>query len=596
MTLARTAPTLQSEDSIADPSKEASEPAALPSPIRLDELQKELKLPKTNFAGETTLASVSEAIGVSEQSTSIEHTPNNFSSTFVSQSMSTVNEALLLLSQQERQRVVGVVLSERPPDDIQREEYRSLIKNPEVADEANGVPHGRGTLGVMASNSPACAGTTENVSVYLTHDASPSDTLALLKSLKESGRMPMVVNASHGSFNLDGANESIENLRALFQFAKENNILINIAAGNGRTVEVPEEFADILIYSTSLDASGQKSSRASEGDHVTVGVMSDRYQMSTGMYHGWTSGAAPVVSSALILLKKVHPEITAQQAKALLAASADEIASTPRPSPETGYGSLNAPKLIVMAQLLREGVIDSAITTAPDSLESAREAYRTARENGHPIFSKAFTSVQQAKTAFEQASSPEQIEALLPKLKLSYSLHTDGPEHEAYRSLVSRAYQQMGNLHQAALFSPRSESGRLLVDSRLVDELVETDLSKLSSEDYLKFCDLVKGIELNEAQIERLKTSFSANLKSYNTTPQAADILASINPPEKDGLLTLQAILGSGFDSYISKVIEENPEIAKLLDRIKSKSSKTETIDPLNGDHKPTIKTFEDSR
>ncbi len=147
-------------------------------------------------------------------------------------------------------------------------------------------------------------------------------------------------------------------LKSASEYSKLHNSIFVIAAGNS----YPEFRPDYLDFEKgiivgSLGPDGHLSSFSEEHQKVSITAPSDNSIVSRSPHlpFGGTSGAAPVVSAAMILLKSILPKITIDQAKELLQKTAlptwNAFESPPRLN---GAGTLNAPKLLEWASNLRE--------------------------------------------------------------------------------------------------------------------------------------------------------------------------------------------------------------------------------------------------
>ncbi len=503
--------------------------------------------------------------------TSPELVSNGFGTDYVSQAESSIGEAVSLLSPSELDREIGVVLHERPPDDLNRPEYKDLIKNKEKVTGVSGYPHGRGTLGILAADAPTSPGTTKGVSVFLTANSDPKNLLELLTELKAAGKLPQIINGSHGSFGL-GAESKEEEIKTVLNFICENKILLVLAAGNGKEVKLPEKNKSCIISATSLDASLRKSKRASSGDHVTVSVMSDKYQKSLGMYHGWTSGAAPLISSAMILVKKVVPEATPEEIKVLLAASSDPLPPLPSPNDQTGYGKLNAPKLVIMAKLLKMGKLSRPLVLLPEKIAAIKNTFDNYRESKDGKSLPLFYSSSEAQSVFQKLTNCQQIMSYLKKLKLSYFLSVGSKQEADLKKELVSIYSLLGNFHQAALLF-RNAGGKLdptlAIKSKLLSEV---NIGGLAQEDYIKYVDLLSGLELNDSEKTILKKKFNSIL-GQPASGADKDVLSGSGgvPKEKFALEMLKEQLGNEFSSFITPVFQSNPQLSEWYSKSQKK-------------------------
>jgi hypothetical protein len=310
-----------------------------------------------------------------------------------------------------------------------------------------------------------------------------------------------------------------------------------------------------------LNASSTKSDRSTSGNHVTVGLMSDKYQKSVGMYHGWSSGAAPLLSSAMILLKKVLPSVTPMEAKVLLAASSTPVFPAEQPNPEVGYGKLNAPKMILMARLLKENKLQRPLDIK--SINQIQNVYNSEYKAKSKLFEAAYKSHSEAERDLNSSNNCEELRTRISKAKLSYFLAQGTEAESAFRDLLQKVYQSVGNYHEAALLSPRDTAGKLMIPDSILRPIMNVKLSDLGYEDYVKFVDLIGGSTLNSQQREVLKQMFQPTLESAQV--QSERELNQGTPKEKFALSMLRSHFGSEFQSYIEPIAQKNSYVRQLL-------------------------------
>lgn len=236
---------------------------------------------------------------------------------------------------------------------------------------------------------------------------------------------------------------------------------------------------------------------------------------------------------------------------------------------------MNAPKLIAMAKLMRDGIIPDEISLGPESLEQVRDIYRSELENGNPVFDAAYDSPDKARAAIDAALNDTQLLELLPQLKSSYNLYTGMEMGNRYRYLLQEVYQHLGNLHQAILCSERTPQGLLDPGPDLVSQLLQVDLDSLNYSDYQKYLDLVRGISLTPEQREVLIGNLSEHLLNYSP-PEAGRVQSFKElgrPKVRDAIKLLQGLLGEEFDDCASSLIEANPEIESQILMVTDKRS-----------------------
>ncbi|WP_374758261.1 S8 family serine peptidase [Leifsonia sp. LS1] len=135
-----------------------------------------------------------------------------------------------------------------------------------------------------------------------------------------------------------------------FQYAFQHDVVIVAAAGNrgSGTTEVgaPATIPGVLTVA-GVDRQGQASFDASS-QGITIGVSAPSEQLvganPGGGYVQWegTSGAAPLVSGAVALVRAAHPELKAADVIERIIRTARPAGGGSVPSPIYGYGLLDA--------------------------------------------------------------------------------------------------------------------------------------------------------------------------------------------------------------------------------------------------------------
>lgn len=133
-----------------------------------------------------------------------------------------------------------------------------------------------------------------------------------------------------------------------FLYAFEHDVVIVAAAGNRGTgteeVGAPATIPGVLTVA-GLDANGTASYDASS-QGITIGVSAPGEQLvgvgASGQYVTWSgsSGAAPLVSGLVALVRASHPELNAANVIQRVLATATPVGTVP--SPIYGHGVINA--------------------------------------------------------------------------------------------------------------------------------------------------------------------------------------------------------------------------------------------------------------
>lgn len=156
-----------------------------------------------------------------------------------------------------------------------------------------------------------------------------------------------------------GGPEDTQVLREAITFARERNVLVVAASGNGQAdgnrPNYPAAYPSVLAVSatgandsvTSFSTTGSFVDIAAPGAGV-VGLLWDQAAGDTYGVASGTSAACPHVAGAAALVLSVRPELTADQLAEVLMAAADDQGAPGR-DPEYGYGRLNILRAVQLA-------------------------------------------------------------------------------------------------------------------------------------------------------------------------------------------------------------------------------------------------------
>ena len=245
----------------------------------------------------------------------------------------------------------------------------------------DGIQHGTNTLGIIAGEHPV------GVSTHgVVHDLS-SDAKQLASSLAEGKKSADVVNASLGynsilefkgvtddteevkrwstleiadpqaeRARLDGYQKFVDDIKKL----PETTLWVN-SAGNSfphPLDDTKQQIKNKAILVGSADPSGFPSYFSQVDKSVVVLAPSDNYLQSIDaegklVNYGGTSGAAPMVSGVLADVKAILPNITRNEAAALLRVTATRT-SINSVSTVNGAGMLNHYKMLRVAQRIAD--------------------------------------------------------------------------------------------------------------------------------------------------------------------------------------------------------------------------------------------------
>jgi subtilisin family serine protease len=174
-----------------------------------------------------------------------------------------------------------------------------------------------------------------------------------------------------------GGPEDTQALRDAVAYARERNVLIVAASGNGQldgnAPNYPAAYPEVLAVSAT-GASDTVTGFSTTGDFVDiaapgVGVWSTLWARGADTYGvaNGTSAAAPHVAGAAALILSLRPDLRADQVADLLQASADDEGASGRDT-ETGSGRLNVLRAVQLAadpNVLSQSRIEGFATGAP---------------------------------------------------------------------------------------------------------------------------------------------------------------------------------------------------------------------------------------
>ncbi|MBB5069171.1 type VII secretion-associated serine protease mycosin [Saccharopolyspora gloriosae] len=164
-----------------------------------------------------------------------------------------------------------------------------------------------------------------------------------------------VINISESTYYDD------QELRSAIEFAQSRDVLVVAAVANGaqegNPIPYPASYPGVLAVGA-VDSSGARANFSQTGDFVALvapGV--DVMSLGPGGPGHWqdsgTSFATPFVTGTAALVRSYHPELTAEQVKYRLQATATRPGVTV-PDPQMGWGTVN-PYSAVTAVLPEEG-------------------------------------------------------------------------------------------------------------------------------------------------------------------------------------------------------------------------------------------------
>lgn len=165
----------------------------------------------------------------------------------------------------------------------------------------------------------------------------------------------------------------------LFDYAYLHNTHMVFAAGNdfGKPIDVEDRYKNVFVVS-SLTPYGDLSLFSNTGPSIDISAPSDTHIWTPhDPEFGGTSGAAPVVTGAIINLLKIYPELPPAHIQRILQATAIDV-HTPGWDKETGSGMVNIPASMQVVIGLKTGAFQLPAEPAQDR-ESVRHYLSTLR-------------------------------------------------------------------------------------------------------------------------------------------------------------------------------------------------------------------------
>jgi hypothetical protein len=490
------------------------------------------------------------------------HQPN-FSSLYFGQQNIGLRDAISqYMNEEEKKTEVLTMLWERPPEE--HVDFNDLIINRSLVADRTSSGHGRGTMGVMASHSEASTGTAQAVKILVTNDSSPQ---AAIESIKNNqNKWPAVINASHSELSLIGKTETeATKIKNFIRESCKNGTLISIAAGNGGPIGYPqdEDLKDCFVVVGSLNGALKHSERSSVGDQVSISAPSDRYQYSSGMYHGFTSGATPMISAAMIAAKKIMPEISPKAFKQLLEKTSDQLEHLSYPNSEEGHGKINGAKLIMAIKLYKDGKIDPL---KEDRISIEKKISRNLSSDKF-----AYSSLDKIHNDLNHADTCEKKHEVFQKLKLSFMIYKDHPIKEQLKSNLRSFYKGLDDLHNLVLLDSRDpKSGKINISKENFDGLLKVDFKNIDTEQKFKLLDLIGEMNLTNNQLAELREKYYGLLIS--SIPE--------DPKDNDKLrvITKMSLTVLG-DHFVNEEAKDMPIIQEMIDSIRSKMNGSSKLD-----------------
>ena len=255
-------------------------------------------------------------------------------------------------------------------------------------------------------------------------------------------KIPPIVNMSmsFGSGYYEDIDRLAQNTIAVIASSNEFPIPLDPALKSS----VPK----IIVGSIAPD--GTVSDFSSAGPEVTISAPSDHNIQSIGpdgitptSFSG-TSGATPMVTSALSNVLSYLPGMTAPEAQKLLQMCAIKTASTPNGPPSIdGAGSLNSYKMIRVAAKLREGW--------PANRNQLNQAAL------YDFSAEAEQLKKQADQLLTDNPSCDDKKKTLKALRQAFFLM---PDNRQYRNLLATLYREGGYYAQANFYNYYTDSAQ----------------------------------------------------------------------------------------------------------------------------------------
>ncbi len=219
------------------------------------------------------------------------------------------------------------------------------------------------------------------LSIRVTNSEGTSDMFTLAQGIQTAvDNGAQIINISLGAYQ----DSSV--LSKMIGYAQDRGSIIVAAGGNDQAAQLTWPAADPRVISVgAVDALGQRVSFSNSGENLTttapgLGLSTAWPGNQTTSFDG-TSGSAPLVAGALAAILSNNPNLTAQQAAALLTSySAD--AGAPGQDPAFGYGTVD---LGYALNFDNPSYMDPAISSQYFNAEASRVEFTVQNRSGDVV-------------------------------------------------------------------------------------------------------------------------------------------------------------------------------------------------------------------
>ncbi|HMA91728.1 MAG TPA: S8 family peptidase, partial [Polyangiaceae bacterium] len=225
--------------------------------------------------------------------------------------------------------------------------WNFLGNNADLTDSTGHGTHVAGLIGAEKNNSVGVAGVASGVKIMplVVGDTAPASAVV----------SAIYYAATHGAniINMSfGGHETFNGARAAIDYAVARGVLLVASANNWSSEEYnyPAVYQDVLAVAAT-DPNDRRASLSNYGSWVDIAApgqaVFSTFPPSSYMAVSGTSQAAPIVAGVAALVKSVHPGWTAEQVRAQLLASADDLdALNPDYVGLLGAGRVNAARAV----------------------------------------------------------------------------------------------------------------------------------------------------------------------------------------------------------------------------------------------------------
>jgi hypothetical protein len=313
-----------------------------------------------------------------------------------------------------------------------------------------GADHGTSAANLVVSDPPIGTGTRARIS-RASSIGGTADLVAAVDSMSTGDQPPKLVNMSMGCVDTNCSQLAPASLATLAQ----RSILVQ-AAGNDYPKPLDVMTANVPgIKVGSVTPNGLVSAFSQDGDALTISAPSDEAIQTivpgsgkppsgkVGTFSG-TSGSAPVVTGALSNVLSLLPDLTLEEAGALLRKTAIRTSGFKPDVASSGAGSLNAYQLAAVAERLKEGgwPANRARILSDASLYSFSQEANAAAKESVAALDGNVVSCEQRKHAIAAA-------------RKAYFLD---PTNKTAVSVLSQLYRASGYESQAQFIEARPAS------------------------------------------------------------------------------------------------------------------------------------------